>query len=63
MNWKIRLGILLILASIKVLIASIKDARTSVRPFSPIYGELGALALMGLGLFLIYKGWQKKPLE
>ena len=60
MNWKIILGVLIIYGGVKEMYAQINDYKTGVTTGIPIYGELGCLTLIALGLYLINKGRQKK---
>lgn len=63
MNWKIVVGILLILGSIKECFSLVTDYQQGITHFNPIYGLLGCAMLMGLGIYLVKKGRQKKPLK
>jgi LPXTG-motif cell wall-anchored protein len=63
MNWKVIVGILVILGGIKEFFAELKDSQTGVTEGSPIYAQLGCITLIGLGFYLIYKGRQPKKLK
>ena len=63
MNWRIVIGVLLIIGGIKEFFAVMKDSQAAVPAFNPIYGQLGCITMIGLGSFLVYKGRQKKTLK
>ena len=63
MNWKIIVGILIILGSVKEMYAEINDFRTGIVTGNPIYGEIGCAIFASVGFYLIYKGRQKKPFK
>lgn len=61
MNWKLLIGIFLILAGLKIFFAQTNAYMAGPIKAYPVAAQLGSAILMLVGLFLIYKGRKKKP--
>ena len=62
MNWKIIVGALLIIGGLKEMATIILDYRSGKLPFWPFGADIGCLALVLAGIFLIRKGQNQKNL-
>jgi hypothetical protein len=60
MNWKTIVGILLIIGSAKEMFSIILDYRSGKLNFWPFGADLGCIALIVLGIYLIRKGQKQK---
>ena len=60
MNWKIILGALLILGAFNEMARIIIDYRSGKLEFWPFGADIGCIALVALGIYLIYKGQKQK---
>ena len=60
MNWKIILGALLILGGLKEMTSIIIDYRLGKLDFWPFGAEIGCIALVIAGIYLIRKGQKPK---
>ena len=61
MNWKLLIGIFLILAGLKIFFAQTNAYMAGPIKTYPVAAQLGSAILMLGGLFLIYKGRKRKP--
>jgi len=62
MNWKIIVGILLIIGALKEMLSIINDYRSGKLGFWPFGADIGCVALIILGIYLIRKGQKQKTL-
>lgn len=62
MNWKIIVGVLLIMGAFKEMLSIITDYRSGKLGFWPFGAGIGCLALIALGIYLIRKGQKQKRL-
>jgi hypothetical protein len=60
MNWKIIVGALLIFGALKEMTSIIIDYRSGKLSFWPFGADIGCLALVILGIYLIRKGQKQK---
>jgi hypothetical protein len=60
MNWKIILGVLIIFTAIKELLSIIIDYRSGKLAFWPFGADIGCIAMIILGIYLIRKGQMKR---
>lgn len=61
MNWKLLIGIFLILAGLKIFFAQTNAYLVGPIKAYPVAPQLGSAILVLVGIFLIYKGRKKKP--
>jgi len=61
MNWKLLIGIFLILAGLKIFFAQTNAYMADSIKVYPAAAQLGSVILMLVGAFLIYKGKKKNP--
>jgi hypothetical protein len=61
MNWKLLIGILLILGALKVFFSQTNAYMAGSMKDYPVAAQLGAAALMLAGIYLIYRGREKNP--
>lgn len=62
MNWKIIVGILLIIGAVKEIFTIIIDYRSGKLSFWPFGADIGCIAMIILGIYLIRKGQKQKKL-
>jgi hypothetical protein len=62
MNWKIIVGILLIIGALKEMLSIIIDYRSGKLGFWPFGADIGCVVLIILGIYLIRKGQKQKKL-
>ena len=60
MNWKIIVGALIVFGGVKEAFAIQSDNDKGITHLNPIYGQLGCLTLIAVGLYFIYRGRKKK---
>lgn len=60
MNWKIIVGALLIFGALKELFSIIADYHSGKLEFWPFGADIGCVALVALGSYLIWKGRKEK---
>jgi hypothetical protein len=60
MNWKIVIGILIIIGGISEFLEEQKDYQTGVTTYNPIIPQIFCIAMIGVGFYLIYKGRKRK---
>lgn len=63
MNWKIALGLFLIIASLSEMLSIIRDYSSEKLDFWPFGVEIGFLAMMALAIYLIRNGQKEKTLR
>jgi hypothetical protein len=61
MNWKLLIGIFLILGGLKIFFAQTNAYMAGSVKAYPVAAQLGSAVLMLTGIFLIYKGKKKNP--
>ena len=59
MNWKLVVGILLILGGLKAFFSKVNAYLAGDLPSYPLYAQLGSVTLILVGCYLIYKGKKK----
>lgn len=59
MNWKVIVGIFLVLGGLKASFAQINAYMSGSVKIFPVAAQLGSAALLLLGIFLIWKGRKK----
>ena len=59
MNWKIIVGVLLIIGALKEMLSIIIDYRSGKLEFWPFGADIGCVALIAVGVYLIRKGQKK----
>jgi hypothetical protein len=62
MNWKIVVGGLLIFGAVREMLSIISDYRSGKLEFWPFGAEIGCVAFVALGVYLIRKGQREKKL-
>jgi len=62
MNWKLIVGVLLIIGALKELFSIIIDYRSGKLPFWPFGADVGCALLIALGIYLVQKGQSQKKL-
>jgi len=60
MNWKIIVGVLLIFGALKEMTSIIIDYRSGTLAFWPLGADIGCVALLVTGIYLIRKGQKQK---
>ena len=63
MNWKVIVGILIILGSINEFFAEWKDFKTGVVTYNPLIPQLICIGIVGVGFYVIYNGRKQKETE
>ena len=62
MNWKIVVGALLIIGALREMTSIVTDYRSGKLNFWPFGADIGCVALVALGVYLIRKGQKEKKL-
>jgi len=62
MNWKIIVGVLLIIGGSKEMLSIIMDYRSGKLESWPFGADIGCITLIALGIYLIRKGQKQKKL-
>ena len=62
MNWKIVVGALLIIGALREMTSIVTDYRSGKLNFWPFGADIGCIALVALGVYLIRKGQKEKKL-
>jgi hypothetical protein len=62
MNWKIVVGALLIIGALREMTSIVTDYRSGKLNFWPFGADIGCIALVALGVYLIRKGQREKKL-
>lgn len=62
MNWKLVVGALLIFGALREMTSIIIDYRSGKLNFWPFGADIGCLAFVALGIYLIRKGQKEKKL-
>ena len=60
MNWKIVVGALLIFGALREMASIISDYQSGKLQFWPFGAEIGCVALVALGIYLIRKGQRER---
>jgi hypothetical protein len=60
MNWKIVVGVLLIIGASKEMISIIIDYRSGKLNFWPLGADIACIGMIALGIYLIRKGQKQK---
>ena len=63
MNWKIAVGILLIIGAMSQMLTTITDYASGKLAFWPLGIEVGFVAMISLAVYLIRKGKKEKTLR
>jgi hypothetical protein len=62
MNWKIAVGVLLIIGALKEMLSIIIDYRSGKLEFWPFGADIGCIALIAVGIYLFREGQRQKKL-